>query len=559
MPVPKGFTLDAPASGKNLPPGFTLDAPQATPPAPVPNPTFTQEAESGLKNFGIGMLKGAGGTLNALGSLVYPDALARRVSGLSEAQQRAQDAHDRQLFAPRGTAQNVGRDTEQAGEFLIPGMGEDAAVGDAARFLPETRFLKPLLHVGFNAATGAGLNKLQGGSAARGAELGAGGSVFGQAIHAAAPGLMELTQGIDTPGRRTGKALLNETHALTPGLVTKSANRAVDRLAPQLNEAADRASVKPNAAIGMLTSGRTEIPLAAPRFVPGKLTRNTVLYTPNDEIRKLLPAGSLQTPMSSYVDIFPDQLPNAEIVRPTVPPSAVGTGFRENFGQIPGDRGGFIQNSGVMFREPEVQMGPMPATIENRSIPMAPFRRTAQKSVQSLKAEPKKIFNAARKMGNQLTTYANGEPVPDSVTPRELLNLKRGIGHAASWKPSLARQIAATRNALYGQMNDVFETAVPEAKELNRRISALIPATMPGSNYLPLRIISPIGGASIGGYEGYMRGGPEESLKGALLGALVGTAVRPGMNAASRLMWSPITSRLATGAALQALRPQKEK
>lgn len=395
-----------------------------------PPPSTLDQIEHGhqLEDVGKGILEGVGSDVYNLGNLAGKLPLVGKYLAPSEeAQERLHS-----LVTPTDTSQKIGRGMEQVGEFLAPTGLEEAGAELGAKAVP---YAGELLGKTAGAAVHSGLiNKAQGGNFGTGVAIGAGGALIGSAAQKAAPALMELAQGIETPGRKTGAAILNETNAITPGLVTRSANKVVNRLTPELNEAADRASIRP---------------LVAP------------------------------------------------------------------------------------------------------DIPMAPFRETADEAAERMKAEPKKIYKTVGQLGKQLRTYANGEEVPEEVTPRELLDLKRGVGHAASWKPSLARQIAFPRNALYGQMNEAFENAVPEAGPLNRRISALIPATKPGASYLPLRIISPIGGASLGGYEGYLRGGPEEAVQGALLGGLAGATVRPGMNVASRLMWNPAVPKLAAGALLQ--------
>ena len=91
-------------------------------------PSLMQRAVSGAEDLGKGLLEGAGSTVYNIGSLLYPDWLARRVSGLTPEQQTAQTARDRTLFQPANQKQGITKGLEQAAEFLIPGAGEERAM-----------------------------------------------------------------------------------------------------------------------------------------------------------------------------------------------------------------------------------------------------------------------------------------------------------------------------------------------------------------------------------------------------------------------------------------------
>ena len=101
--------------------------PNDAPPTEKP-PSLMQRAVSGAEDLGKGLLEGAGSTVYNIGSLLYPDWLARRVSGLTPEQQTAQTARDRTLFQPANQKQGITKGLEQAAEFLIPGAGEERAM-----------------------------------------------------------------------------------------------------------------------------------------------------------------------------------------------------------------------------------------------------------------------------------------------------------------------------------------------------------------------------------------------------------------------------------------------
>lgn len=76
----------------------------------------------------------------------------------------------------------------------------------------------------------------------------------------AAPALTEVAQGISTAGRKIGRAILRETHGITPSGIRRSAKSVLDELNPQLDEAAIRAGQRPAARIsGLLAAPSPEM------------------------------------------------------------------------------------------------------------------------------------------------------------------------------------------------------------------------------------------------------------------------------------------------------------
>jgi hypothetical protein len=100
------------------------------------------------------------------------------------------------------------------------------------------KFAKPIAKAITSAVGSGAVNTLQGGSPLAGAAMGAGGSLAGDALKAAAPAVTEFAQGIHTPGTKTGKAILAETRGVMPGSIRSSARGVLDELNPQLDQAA---------------------------------------------------------------------------------------------------------------------------------------------------------------------------------------------------------------------------------------------------------------------------------------------------------------------------------
>lgn len=211
---------------------------EVIPPTPKP-PSMLQQAGSAAKNFGIGALKGAGSTANNIGHLLYPDVLAKHLTGAPSPEQ--QEGY----FAPQGTAQTLGKGAEQAAEFMVPGGAEEAGAGKIASLLPKAGKAIPRL---LTSAAGAGLvNKAQGGSLLGGAAAGAAGAGIGEGMRAAAPLVAESALGIPKAarafGKTPGKAILEETRGIRPDTIAQSAQERMNQLTPELES---KAAASPN-------------------------------------------------------------------------------------------------------------------------------------------------------------------------------------------------------------------------------------------------------------------------------------------------------------------------
>ena len=203
---------------------------------PIPEtqqPNWDVAASNAIGEGMKGALKGIGSTANAIGHIVYPDWLAKHLTGApSEEQQQS-------YFKPANTAQRVGKGVEQAAEFLLPAGAEE----EAARLLPKAT--QGVGRIGLSALSSGAINKAQGGGFGTGAAMGAGGAALGQGIRAAAPALAETALKVRGNqrlfGRTVGDAILNDTSGIRPERVARTAKGTIDKLEPELN-AADIAS-----------------------------------------------------------------------------------------------------------------------------------------------------------------------------------------------------------------------------------------------------------------------------------------------------------------------------
>ena len=162
-----------------------------------------------------------------------------------------------------------------AAQFLIPGGAEEKA----ASMLPAAA--RGIGKVGLSALSSGLVNKAQGGSFGTGAAAGGIGAGIGQGLKAVAPIIAETGLGLPKAarafGKTPGKALLEETSGIRPETVAASAQERLGQLNPELERAADAASLRPNSPRGLLTSGTQEISLHNAPDVRGRLSKPIVL------------------------------------------------------------------------------------------------------------------------------------------------------------------------------------------------------------------------------------------------------------------------------------------
>ena len=501
-----------------------------------------------LPQVGIGALKGAGNTANNIGHLLYPDALAKHLTGAPSAEK--QDAY----FAPSNPTQGTGKMMEQAAEFMVPGGAEEEGAIKLADLAPQLgKFAKPLARVLTSGASGAAVNAAQGGSPVTGAEMGAGGRVIGEAGKALAPTLTGIAQGLKPPFGRTGAAILDETSGIMPHQIRNSARGILDVLNPELDRLAKAASVKPNPVRALLPAPPQEIPLAG--------AENFIRDTPGE----LLPAAPF--PRENIVGgSSPRVASELGSTEATIPPRMTRDDLFMHSGVRPPTE---LPTSGpgVLIRPFEGQSGGIPPTIPNASVSLGPARQIASDLTDRAfgQNEPK-MYKGVKRMANMVNNDLEGNPLPENVTPYQALEMKRGVGKAqpkGSWNPESSNAFKGPRTSLYKALDKGFTDAVPEAGPLNKRISSLIPATEPPQNVFWGHALGPAVGALYGGLRGARTGGFGGAAAGAAEGGLLGLAIPTAMNAGARTMWSPAAQRFIVpalvGAGAQATRKPEEK
>jgi hypothetical protein len=415
------------------------------------SPNYAGMALNAGKTVGdlyTGAAKEITSTLNNLGHAFVPDwALNAANKHLGTHINVPTAQQQESYFAPKNTAETIGKGATQVGEFMLPGSAEEAGATKLASLLPRLgKMSKPLARIATSALSSGAVNTAQGGSPVTGAAMGAGGQIVGQLLKAMAPAIAEgalnirkLDRAYGKSGGAIGRSVLDETHGIRPATIAQSAEDRLGELIPQLNAAADRASVQPNPANGVL----------------------------------LRPAEVGSGPI-------PTMLPN--------PSASLGSA-----------RGALMDALGTATRQGE---------------------RTTAGQLQP--------------MATHLSETMAGQPISENVTPRQLLDLKRGFGNEFihRWNPETMTGVKGTAARTYHAMGDEFNRTVPEAEELNGRISSLIPVAKraaseelnaPTMQRAANRFAAHTGaltGAGVGGAVGYREGGVPGAIAGGLTGVV---------------------------------------
>jgi hypothetical protein len=177
-----------------------------------------------------------------------------------------------------------------------------------------------------------------------------------------------------------------------------------------------------------------------------------------------------------------------------------------------------------------------------------------------------------QKVVDQLTKeYGTGKAIPTDVSARRILDLKRGIGDLVnSWAPQERKGIQPITQRVYGALDAELDKAVPGSKELNQKMSSLIPAKTRAKilsqgagtgQRIMNRISRPTGAlasAGIGGVLGYERGGPEKAIEGAALGLALPEIISSPTSQmiGARFLKSGMIPTFGKGIALQLDRPK---
>jgi hypothetical protein len=483
---------------------------------PAPQPSMLQTAGQGALDLGKGILKGGMNTIRGIGNL------EQKIPGVSslmpaDVKDYLGPAGDR-ANATHGIMQGLGKGAEQAGEFLLPGRAEEAGASKLAAMAPRLgRAAEPLAKVATSALGSGTVNSMQGGSFGAGAGAGAAGGAIGAGLKAVAPKIAEGALGITKVdrafGKTPGQAILNETSGFGPEKIAASAQERMGQLTPQLEAAADRASVRPQPVKALLQAPAQEIPLAANSRNP-KMHPMAFDAKVNPEEPMEPRSGNPLAPISEYPGINPHYLS--------------GSAHPELSGRVP-------TNQGVLIRPQEIPAGakPLPTMVPNPVASLGPARnvlRSAADTASNQNAEG--LHGQIGNMQDFLSRrFGSGEQIPENVTPRQLLDLKRGFNEEhLRWNPEIHDKALSTGRQAYGALDQELDRTVPEAAGLNQRLSSLIPvarrAESVGRNASTAqRVMGRFGrptgallGASVGGAAGAREGGTPGAIAGGITG-----------------------------------------
>lgn len=447
----------------------------------------------------IGAAKGIGSTVSGIDNLVAKIPVIGKplttpmTSGDTSAQARQQL---QQAVVPSNTAQSVGKGIEQAGEFLLPGAGEEKAAswftGKAAPLVAKVapiaeRAVNPVAKLLYGAGTSGAMNALQGRSFGAGAAAGGIASGIGQGMQAIAPAVAESAfgiRGVDrAAGRTPGQAILDETTGFKPSTVANQAQRKASSYTAQMENALDNA---PDVSLS-----------------PARQIANDALYTAtqrnNPETIKRTGAIAKQLTSSYGTDAKP-------IVQDLFGTTQKDSGLVDEFGN------------------------PITSPVSSK---------VGQVETQLPETVPaSKALQLKRGIGDLKNSWnpATQNDLADSTVGRVYHSLDDQLEQAAPGASALNQRISSL---------------LPVAKR------ATATDLGPGS-LQKIMNYSPFAGTVIGGVQGGREGGIEGAIKGAATGAVTGAVLRSptGRMALARVLYgtSPEVTRTIAAGTLQATR-----
>lgn len=525
-----------------------------------PKPTVMQTVGQGAMDLGKGIVKGGMSTVRNIGNL------EGKIPGLKSLMpgdvQDYLGPEGEKMNQPHGTMQAIGKTAEQAGEFMVPGGAEEEAATKLASMAPKLgKAAAPLARIGTSAVSSGAVNKAQGGDFSTGAALGVGGQVVGQGLKAAAPIVAETALGIPKAARAFGKtpgaAIINETRGIRPETIAASAQERLGELNPQLDEAVNRASVQPNRARGLLPAPKQELPLApSPEPRNPKMQPMAFDAKVNPEEPMEPRSGNPMAPISEYPGVNPHYLS--------------GSAHPELSGRIP-------TAQGVLIRPGATGGGPIPSELPSNAASLLPARNIAStEAARAASQNAPRLHNQIEDMGAHLRNrFDTGEPIQENITPRELLDLKRGFGeeHVHNWNPEIGGRAKGIGQQMYHALDSELDRTVPESADLNQRISSLIPVAKRAesvSRNAPTvqRALGRFGAhtgaltlGGIGALEGRREGGMPGMVAGGLTGVLAPELIASpeGQMALARTLGNVNGMKPAVGLLSQANRKKEGK
>ena len=237
-------------------------------------------------------------------------------------------------------------------------------------------------------------------------------------------------------------------------------------------------------------------------------------------------------------------------------------------------RGGAGQSNGVLLRPPSTAGGPVPSMLPNRIASLGPARSVIGNEMgnaanQNAEGLHNQLGRMQEFLGNR---FGTGEEIPANVTPRDLLDLKRGFNEEhLRWNPEMHDRALSTGRRAYGALDSELDRTVPEAAGLNQRISSLIPIAQRAesvSRDAPVlqraagRVGAHTGALTMGlggAYAGRREGGTPGMIAGGLTGLIAPELIASpeGQVALARMLYKSNGLRPLVGAGLQADRGNK--
>ncbi len=159
------------------------------------------------------------------------------------------------------------------------------------------------------------------------------------------------------------------------------------------------------------------------------------------------------------------------------------------------------------------------------------------------------IHGQLQPLSDSLTRrFDTGAPIPEDVTPSDLLNLKRGFSkeHLGKWNPDIHSDTTGAGRKAYGALDAELDRTVPEAQDANQRVSSLIPVIRAGDKLSRAPGFLQRTGGRIAAHTGALMGAATLGTAGAHAGGLPG-AIAGGLTGlmGPELLASPETQMLA--------------
>jgi hypothetical protein len=187
----------------------------------------------------------------------------------------------------------------------------------------------------------------------------------------------------------------------------------------------------------------------------------------------------------------------------------------------------------------------IPPTMEaNPSASLRPARGVIANAAQgAVRENAETRFGQLQPMADTLSQRFNtGEAIPENVTPRQLLDLKRGFSdeHLGRWNPDLHAKTTATGREAYHALDQELDRTVPEAADTNQKISSLIPVIHAADKAERAPSLFQRTAGRVGAHTGALTMGGMGAMGGYHAGGLPGAIVGGGMGILGpELMASP--------------------